>query len=100
MSEILNYTVYKLDLDEIEGSDDWFDANGRLKYKERFLFDTLKEAGEIEKSWLVALFASEQDAIEFCEGAGLNADSDYFYFCTRGHYSLDTEMGEYVEVGY
>ncbi|WP_103594948.1 hypothetical protein [Campylobacter concisus] len=100
MSEILNCAVYKLNLDEIEGSDDWFDANGRLKYKERFLFDTLKEAGEIEKSWLVALFTSEQDAIEFCEGAGLSSSSDYFYFCTRGHYSLDAEMGEYVEVGY
>lgn len=48
----------------------------------------------------MALFASEQDAIEFCEGAGLSSDSDYFYFCTRGHYSLDVEMGEYVEVGY
>lgn len=100
MSEILNCAVYKLDLNEIEGSGDWFDDNGQLKYKERFLFDTLKKAGEIEKSWLVALFASEQDAIEFCEGVGLNADSDYFYFCTRGHYLLDTEMGEYVEVGY
>lgn len=100
MNEILNYAVYKLELDEIENSDDWFDTNGRLKYKERFLFDTLKEAGEIEKSWLVALFASEEDAIEFCEGAGLSSNSDYFYFCTRSHYSLDVEIGEYVEVGY
>jgi len=96
----LEYVVFRLELKNIENSDDWFDANGRLKYKERFLFDTLKEAGEIEKSWLVALFASEQDAIEFCEGAGLSSTSDYFYFCTRSHYSLDVEMGEYVEVGY
>nr|DAK25578.1 MAG TPA: hypothetical protein [Caudoviricetes sp.] len=49
MSEILNCAVYKLDLNEIEGSGDWFDDNGQLKYKERFLFDTLKKAGEIEK---------------------------------------------------
>lgn len=44
MNEILNYAVYKLELDEIENSDDWFDTNGRLKYKERFLFDALKAA--------------------------------------------------------
>ena len=34
MSEILNYAVYKLELDEIENSDDWFDANGRLNNEE------------------------------------------------------------------
>ena len=77
MSEILNYAVYKLELDEIENSDDWFDANGRLKYKERFLFDALKAAERIEDSWLTALFANEQDAIEFCEGAGLSPNSTY-----------------------
>ncbi|OUT09969.1 hypothetical protein B9N62_10265 [Campylobacter concisus] len=100
MTEILSYAVYRLELDEIEGSDDWFDADGRLKYKERFLFDTLKEAGEIEKSWLVALFASEQDAIEFCEGAGLSLNSDYFYFCLRTEATATIGEGEYVEVGY
>lgn len=100
MSEILNYAVYKLDIDEIEGSDDWFDANGRLKYKERFLFDTLKEAGEIEKSWLVALFAGEQDAVEFCAGAGLSSNSDCFYFCLRAEATATIGEGEYVEVGY
>ena len=31
MNEILNYAVYKLDLDEIENSDDWFDANGQTQ---------------------------------------------------------------------
>lgn len=100
MNEILNYAVYKLELDEIENSDDWFDANGRLKYKERFLFDALKEAGRIEASWLTALFANEQDAIEFCEGAGLSSNSDYFYFCLRVEAAVSAGEGEYVEIGY
>lgn len=69
MNEILNYAVYKLELDEIENSDDWFDANG-------------------------------QDAIEFCEGAGLNSNSDYFYFCLRVEVAVSAGEGEYVEIGY
>ncbi len=100
MSEILNYAVYKLELDEIENSDDWFDANGRLKYKERFLFDALKAAERIEDSWLTALFANEQDAIEFCEGAGLSPNSTYFYFCLRVEAAISVSEGEYVETGY
>lgn len=100
MTEILSYAVYRLELDEIENSDDWFDANGRLKYKEQFLFDTLKDAGEIEKGWLVALFTSEQDAVEFCEGAGLSKNSDYFYFCLKVEVEATIGEGEYVEVGY
>lgn len=100
MSEILNYAVYKLELDEIENSDDWFDANGRLKYKERFLFDALKAAERIEDSWLTALFANEQDAIEFCEGAGLSPNSTYFYFCLRVEAAVSVGEGEYIEIGY
>ena len=100
MSEILNYAVYKLELDEIENSDDWFDANGRLKYKERFLFDALKAAERREDSWLTALFANEQDAIEFCEGAGLSPNSTYFYFCLRVEAAISVSEGEYVEIGY
>ena len=100
MSEILNYAVYKLELDERENSDDWFDANGRLKYKERFLFDALKAAERIEDSWLTALFANEQDAIEFCEGAGLSPNSTYFYFCLRVEAAISVSEGEYVEIGY
>lgn len=100
MIEILSYAVYRLKLDEIEGSDDWFDANGRLKYKERFLFEALKEANRIKDGWLIAVFAAEQDAIEFCEGAGLSADSDYFYFCLRAEATVAVSEGEYVEVGY
>ena len=100
MNEILNYAVYKLELDEIENSDDWFDANGRLKYKEQFLFDTLKDAGRIKDGWLVAVFAGEQDAVEFCAGAGLSANSDYFYFCLRAEATVTVSEGEYVEVGY
>ena len=100
MTEILNYAVYKLELDEIENSDDWFDADGRLKYKERFLFESLKEAGRIKDGWLVAVFAGEQDAVEFCSGAGLTASSDYFYFCLRVEAMVTVGKGEYVEVGY
>lgn len=100
MTEILSYAVYRLELDEIEGSDDWFDADGRLKYKERFLFEALKEADRIKDAWLVAVFAGEQDAIEFCEGAGLSANSDYFYFCLRAEATVAVGEGEYVEVGY
>lgn len=40
----LEYVVFRLGLKNIENSDDWFDGNGRLKYKERFLFDTLLDA--------------------------------------------------------
>ena len=100
MTEILSYAVYRLELDEIENSDDWFDAYGRLKYKERFLFESLKEAGRIKDGWLIALFAGEQDAVEFCAGAGLGADSDYFYFCLRAEATATIGEGEYVEVGY
>ena len=100
MTEILSYAVYRLELDEIEGSDDWFDANGRLKYKEQFLFDTLKDAGRIKDGWLVAAFADEQYAVEFCSGAGLTASSDYFYFCLRVEATVAVSEGEYVEVGY
>lgn len=96
----LEYAVFRLGLKNIENSDDWFDANGCLKYKERFLFDTLLDAGELKNAELVAMFDLRSDALEFCQGAGFDENSDYFYFCTRGHYSLDTEMGEYVEVGY
>ena len=100
MIEILSYAVYRLKLDEIEGSDDWFDADGRLKYKERFLFESLKEADRIKDGWLIALFAGEQDAVEFCEGAGLDADSDCFYFCLKTAAEVAIDGGEYVEVGY
>lgn len=100
MSEILNYAVFRLELKNIENSDDWFDGNGYLKYKEKFLFDTLLDAGELKNAELVAIFNLRSDALEFCQGAGFDENSDYFYFCTRGHYSLDVEMGEYVEVGY
>lgn len=100
MTEILSYAVYRLELDEIKSSGDWFDANGRLKYKERFLFDTLKDAGRIKDGWLAAVFAGEQDAVEFCSGAGLTASSDYFYFCLRVEAMVTVGKGEYVEVGY
>lgn len=100
MTEILSYAVYRLELEEIENSDDWFDADGRLKYKERFLFDALKEAGRIKDGWLVAVFVGEQDAVEFCAGAGLTASSDYFYFCLRAEATATVSEGEYVEVGY
>lgn len=100
MTEILSYAVYRLELDEIEGSDDWFDADGRLKYKERFLFEALKEADRIKDAWLIALFAAEQDAVEFCSGAGLSANSDYFYFCLKTAVEVAIDGGEYVEVGY
>ena len=101
MTEILSYAVYRLELDEIENSDDWFDEYGRLKYKEEFLYKILKDAGIIEKDgWLIGLFASEQDAVEFCAGAGLSANSDYFYFCLRVEAAVSIGEGEYVEVGY
>lgn len=96
----LEYVVFRLELKNIENSDDWFDGNGRLKYKERFLFDTLLDAGELKNAELMAVFNLHSDAVEFCQGAGFDENSDYFYFCTRSHYSLDVEIGEYVEVGY
>lgn len=96
----LEYVVFRLGLKNIENSDDWFDGNGRLKYKERFLFDTLLDAGELKNAELVAVFNLRSDAVEFCQGAGFDENSDYFYFCTRDHHLLDAEMGEYVEVGY
>ncbi|WP_223155790.1 hypothetical protein [Campylobacter concisus] len=96
----LEYAVFRLELKNIENSDDWFDGNGYLKYKEKFLFDTLLDAGELKNAELVAIFNLRSDAFEFCQGAGFDENSDYFYFCTRRHYSLDAEMGEYVEVGY
>lgn len=40
MSEILNYAVYRIDIEEIENSDDWFDSTGKLKYKREFLAET------------------------------------------------------------
>ena len=101
MTEILNYAVYRIELSEIENSDDWFDECGRLKYKEEFLYKILKDAGIIEKdSWLIGLFVSEQDAIEFCAGAGLDSDSDYFYYCLKMQAEVELSDGEYVEVGY
>ena len=96
----LEYVVFRLELKNIENSDDWFDANGRLKYKERFLFDTLLDAGELKNAELVAVFNLHSDAVEFCQGAGFDENSDYFYFCTKSYYKTDVEMGEYVEVGY
>lgn len=96
----LEYAVFRLGLKNIENSDDWFDSNGRLKYKERFLFDTLLDAGELKNAELMAMFNIRSDALEFCQGAGFDENSDYFYFCTRSHCPLDAEMGEYVEVGY
>lgn len=101
MSEILNYAVYKIELKEIESSDDRFDSTGRLKYKEKFLYDTLVDAEVIqENSWLVALFASEQDAVEFCQGAGLDSNSDCFYYCLQTRTEVDLNSGKYVEIGY
>ena len=79
----LGYVVFRLGLKNIENSDDWFDSNGRLKYKERFLFDTLLDAGELKNAELMAVFNLRSDAVEFCQGAGTDAD-----------------IGEYVEVGY
>ena len=96
----LGYAVFRLELKNIENSDDWFDANGRLKYKERFLFDTLLDAGELKNAELVAVFNLHSDAVEFCQGAGFDENSDYFYFCTKSYYKTDVDMGEYVEVGY
>nr|DAS03329.1 MAG TPA: hypothetical protein [Caudoviricetes sp.] len=96
----LEYVVFRLELKNIENSDDWFDANGRLKYKERFLFDTLLDAGELKNAELVAVFNLHSDAVEFCQGAGFDENSDYFYFCTKSYYKTDVDMGEYVEVGY
>ncbi len=40
--------VYKLEPDEIENSDDWFDANGQLKYKSS-LFDA---KARTDRDWL------------------------------------------------
>ncbi|WP_169780173.1 hypothetical protein [Campylobacter curvus] len=100
-SDVLSYAVYRLDVGTIQGSDDWFDECGRLKYKEEFLYKILKDASVIEKdSWLIALFASEQDAIEFCAGAGLDSSSDYFYYCLKMQAEVELSEGEYVEVGY
>lgn len=101
MSEILNYAVYRIELDEIENSDDWFDSAGKLKYKEKFLYNTLLDAGIAQKdSWLIALFASEQDAIEFCQGAGLDSNSDCFYYCLQAQTEVPLNNGKYVEIGY
>lgn len=96
----LEYAVFRLELKNIENSDDWFDANGHLKYKEKFLFDTLLDAGELKNVELVAMFDLRSDALEFCQGAGFDENSDYFYFCTRSYYKTDADIGEYVEVGY
>lgn len=96
----LGYVVFRLGLKNIENSDDWFDSNGRLKYKERFLFDTLLDAGELKNAELMAVFNLRSDAVEFCQGAGFDENSDYFYFCTRSYYKTDADIGEYVEVGY
>ena len=101
MSEILNYAVYRIDIKEIANSDDWFDSAGKLKYKEESLYKTLKDAGIIQKdSWIIALFVSEQDAVEFCQGAGLDSNSDYFYYCLRTETETEINDGEYVEIGY
>ena len=96
----LGYVVFRLGLTTIENSDDWFDGNGRLKYKERFLFDTLLDAGELKNAELMAVFNLHSDAVEFCQGAGFDENSDYFYFCAKGDQKTDVEIGEYVEVGY
>lgn len=96
----LEYVVFRLGLKNIENSDDWFDGNGRLKYKERFLFDTLLDAGELKNAEPMAVFNLRSDAVEFCQGAGFDENSDYFYFCTRSYYKTDADIGEYVEVGY
>lgn len=101
MSEILNYAVYRIDIKEIANSDDWFDSAGKLKYKEKFLYNTLLDAGIAQKdSWLVALFTSEQDAVEFCQGAGLDSNSDYFYYCLQTETEVNLNSGKYVEIGY
>ena len=96
----LKYVVFRLGLTNIKNRDDWFDGNGRLKYKERFLFDTLLDAGELKNAELMAVFNLHSDAVEFCQWAGFDENSDYFYFCARGDQKADVEIGEYVEVGY
>ena len=100
MSEILNYAVFRLELKNIENSDDWFDGNGYLKYKEKFLFDTLLDAGELKNAELVAIFNLRSDALEFCQGAGFDENSDYSYFCLRVEATATIGEGEYVEIGY
>lgn len=101
MSEILNYAVYKINIKEIENSDDWFDSAGKLKYKEKFLYDTLLDAGVVQKdSLFVALFSSEQDAVEFCQGAGLDSNSGCFYYCLQTQSEVSLGNGKYVEIGY
>lgn len=84
MSEILNYAVYKLDLDEIENSDDWFDANGQLKYKERFLFDALKEAGRIEASWPNGSIHKRAGRYRVLRGRGAKLKLGLFLFLPAG----------------
>lgn len=96
----LGYAVFRLELISIKNRDDWFDGNGRLKYKERFFFDTLLDAGELKNAELVAVFNFHSDAVEFCQGAGFDENSDYFYFCAKGDQKTNVEIGEYVEVGY
>ena len=96
----LNYVVYKLDIEDIENNSDWFDKDGCLKYKEKYLFKTFCESGVLEKAQIAAVFFDYDDATQFCKKQGFSTNSYYFYFCTRGHYSLDAEMGEYIEVRY
>lgn len=96
----LNYAVYKLDIEDIENSSDWFDKDGCLKYKEKYLFKTFCESGVLENAQIAAVFFDYDDAVQFCKKQGFSTNSYYFYFCTREHYSLDTEMGEYIEVRY
>ena len=96
----LGYAVFRLGLKVIENSDDWFDSDGRLKYKEKILFNTLLGTGMLKDAEFVAIFTLHSDAVEFCQGAGFDENSDYFYFCTKSYYKTDVDMGEYVEVGY
>nr|DAR65322.1 MAG TPA: hypothetical protein [Caudoviricetes sp.] len=96
----LGYAVFRLGLKVIENSDDWFDSDGRLKYKEKILFNTLLGTGMLKDAEFVAIFTLRSDAVEFCQGAGFDENSDYFYFCTKSYYKTDVDMGEYVEVGY
>ncbi|WP_081370927.1 hypothetical protein [Campylobacter concisus] len=64
---VLNYAVYKLDIDDIENSSDWFDKDGCLKYKENYLFKTLCESGALENAQIVAVFFDYDDAAQFCK---------------------------------
>ena len=64
---VLNYAVYKLDLDDIENSSDWFDKDGCLKYKENYLFKTLCESGALENAQKVAVIFDCDINIKFCK---------------------------------